>query len=326
LGGAIANDVHGKNHHVAGSFGHHVAALKLRRSDGTVKVCKAGEAWFSATVGGLGLTGIIMEATVKLVPVLSGLMQRRVVKLRGLEDFFAVMDGVGREWDYSVAWLDMTAPEKELGRGYLELARWDDLGGPLEPPPPVRLNVPLRLPVSAVNALTTRVFNELWLRRPRAAYAQIGYSSFFWPLDGVGHWTRLYGPTPFVQCQAVVPSAGAEQLVAEILRLARAGGEPSFLNTLKTMGGMTPAGMLSFPREGVALALDFPYKGERTTAMLRAIEDVVMANGGALYPAKDAWMRAESFRQAYPAWKAFLKYKDENMGSDFWQRVMGEKA
>ncbi|MBI1309470.1 MAG: FAD-binding protein [Proteobacteria bacterium] len=326
LGGAIANDVHGKNHHRAGSFGHHVTALTLRRSDGTVKVCKAGDAWFAATVGGLGLTGIIAQATVQLMPVLSGLMQRRIVPLRGLEDFFSTMEGPAQGWDYSVAWLDMTAPEKELGRGYLELARWDEMGGPLNPPPPVRLQVPVRLPFSAVNALTTRVFNELWLRRPRAAYAQVDYSSFFWPLDGVGHWTNLYGPVPFVQCQVVVPQAGAPRLVAQILRLARAGGEPSFLNTLKMMGGMAPAGMLSFPREGVALALDFPYKGERTLAMLRAIEDVAMANGGAIYPAKDACMRPESFAQAYPAWKDFLKYKDDNMTSDFWQRVMGGKA
>lgn len=326
LGGAIANDVHGKNHHAevfGGSFGHHVTDLTLRRSDGTVRVCAAGEDWFRATVGGLGLTGIITRATIQLMPVMGGTLERKIINFSGLDGFFEHALA-NPEWDYSVAWVDATAPASKLGRGYLELARWSNEAAPLAAPPPVLLDVPFRFPVSAINPLTVKVFNEVWLRRPRASLTTVPYASFFWPLDGVGHWQNVYGPTRFVQCQFVAPLAEAPRLIRDILVLAREKGRPSFLNTLKLMGGRKAAGMLSFPREGVALALDFPFHGSQTLAMLRTMEDRVMDAGGAFYPAKDAVMSSSAFRQAYPAWKDFSGYRDERMCSAFWTRVMGE--
>lgn len=327
LGGAIANDVHGKNHHAekfGGSFGHHVTGLTLRRTDGTVKVCKAGDKWFMATVGGLGLTGIICSATIQLMPVLGGRLERKIINLRGIGEFFEHAEA-NTGWDYSVAWVDATAPAARLGRGYLELARWSDDGDDLVGPPPVRLAIPFRLPVSAINPLTVKIFNEMWLRRPRAAHTTVPYPSFFWPLDGIARWQNAYGPTRFVQCQFVVPMKEAVQVLPQVLTMAKAEGKPSFLNTLKVMGDRKAAGMLSFPRAGVALALDFPFHGEATLKMLRRIEDVVMTAGGALYPAKDAAMSGRAFRTAYPRWKEFLAYRDPNMSSALWERVMGEE-
>lgn len=325
VGGAIANDVHGKNHHVAGTFGHHVRRFELARSDGSRVECSptANAALFAATVGGLGLTGLVTWAEIQLARAPSAFFDVETVRIQDLDHFFALSESSSLSHGYTVAWVDALARGAGLGRGVF--MRANPASGPTEAPAPhSRLAIPFDLPGFTLNRPGIALFNALYLARasrlaPRTSRQH--YASYLFPLDGIAHWNRMYGARGFFQHQSVVPRVGARENVGRMLdEIARA-GEASFLTVLKVFGDKPSPGMMSFPRPGVTLALDFPIRGERTLALLERLDAIVRAAGGAIYPAKDARMSPETFRASFPRLREFEAFIDPAFSSSFWRRV-----
>jgi len=323
LGGAVANDVHGKNHHVAGSFGCHVRRLALRRSDGTVLECgpDTETALFAATVGGLGLTGLIEWVELALAPLPSSDVEVENLRFDRLEAFFDLSED-SKDWPYTVAWVDGLAGGEHLGRGIFSRGR-PAATGPLDPEPPGKTRtMPATAPNGLINGLSVRAFNALYYRRPGATYkGRTHFQPFFYPLDGIQQWNRMYGSAGFYQYQCIVPPDTARTAVPALLRRVSAAGSASFLAVLKNFGDRPSPGLLSFPTVGTTLALDFPNRGPRTLALMKALDEVVRECGGRLYPAKDARMSAAMFRAGYPTWAAFKDYIDPAFASDLWRRV-----
>jgi FAD/FMN-containing dehydrogenase len=322
VGGAIANDVHGKNQHKAGSFGHHVREMALRRSDGTASLLQPGNDWFAATVGGMGLTGIVTETVLQLKQVASSNMLVDTHPFETLEDYLELSRELDGEMEYSIGWVNAMAPYERLGHGFVMAARHAD-DGVLGPHTRARLGVPLTPPFNLVNPASVWTVGQLYQRKNgRAARgAVVGYGPYFYYIDTIPGLKRLYGPRGFVQFQAVVPTAVAAEVLRSMLVRCRMAGQVSFLNALKVMGDKPGAGMLGFCRPGVTLAMDLPFKGADTLRLMAYLEHMVAAAGGALYPAKDATMSAASFKQWYPRWADFARYRDPRIVSDLWQRV-----
>ncbi|MEJ7745152.1 MAG: FAD-binding oxidoreductase [Luteimonas sp.] len=327
VGGAIANDVHGKNHHQAGTFGEHVHSLELLRSDGGLGSCSRqhNAELFTATIGGLGLTGLITSAEIALRQIPGPWLATESCKFGNLEEFFALSAQSDQANEYTVAWIDCTARGAALGRGLF--ARGNHAAPVVTPRAPARtrLGMPFTPPLSLVNSLSLRAFNTLyWHRQWRQRRASVShYEPFFYPLDALANWNRMYGPKGFLQYQCVVPPIGAAETTAELLRRIQASGAGSFLAVLKQFGDRPPAGLLSFPRAGTTLALDFPIdRAGSVFKLLDGLDDVVADAGGAVYPAKDARMSGRRFRQYFPAWEQFQAFIDPQVSSSFWRRVM----
>lgn len=328
VGGAIANDVHGKNHHRAGAFGCHVRCFELLRSDGARLLCSPDENadLFRATIGGLGLTGLITWAEIQLKPVANAFIDQEVIRFEKLADFFALSAASDQDFEYTVAWVDCLAGGDALGRGLFSRGNHAaSIAGAAPKPPRHRLSVPVTPPLPLVNRLSLRAFNELYYRRQRGETAakQVHYQPFFFPLDAIGNWNRLYGPRGFYQYQCVLPPAQGEAGVAEILAAVAAAGAGSFLAVLKQFGDRPSPGTLSFPRPGVTLALDFANTGDRTRRLLDRLDEIVGRCGGAIYPAKDARMSPDMFARAFPALEEFKAFVDPAFSSSFWRRVTG---
>ena len=324
VGGAIANDVHGKNHHHVGSFGRHVRRFELLRSDGKRLSCSPAEnpGYFAATVGGLGLTGVITWAQLQLRRIAGPCLDVESIRFGHLDEFFSLCDESERDFEYTVAWIDCLGRGKHLGRGILQRA--NHASSPAKMAAAARnKSVPFALPVSLVNPLSLRVFNTIYYHRGKARRrnASEHFQGFFFPLDGIHHWNRLYGPQGFYQYQCVVPGAVGRAATAELLQAIARSGMGSFLAVLKRFGAVQSPGMLSFPREGVTLALDFPNKGAPLIRLFESLDRIVTAAGGALYPAKDGRMPAALFRGGYPRWQEFKNYIDPHSSSSFWRRV-----
>jgi FAD/FMN-containing dehydrogenase len=330
VGGAIANDVHGKNHHRAGTFGCHVRAFELLRSDGSRRVCSPDQEgnYFRATIGGLGLTGLITWAEIQLRKIGSPYIAQETIRYANLDEFFTLSAESDRDFEYTVAWIDCLASGPDLGRGVF--IRGNHAGmAPDSPPrrPHLRLAMPVAPPFSLINHASLRLFNSAYFygHRPGMHPGTTHYEPFFHPLDSVADWNRIYGPKGFMQYQCVVQRGEGAGAVREILeRIARA-GTGSFLAVLKMFGDQTSPGLLSFPRPGVTLALDFPNQGKKTHDLLAGLDEVVRAAHGRLYPAKDARMTGEDFRRAYPAWQVFDALRDPRFDSSFWRRVRGDR-
>lgn len=325
LGGAIANDVHGKNHHSHGTLGEHVRALTLLRTDGSVVRCGPQERfdWLCATVGGMGLTGVISEVVLQLRRVPGPWMETRTHTFDSLDEFFELSARQVSAHEYSVAWIDCMRSSDGGARGVF-------LSGVHSPH---TASLPKRRPLSArwlpswrwVTPATTRAFNELYFRRAVAAApaSRQSYLSFFYPLDGLLEWNRMYGGEGFYQYQCVVPERGQRDAVAELLRAVSATASASFLTVLKTFGARAPLGLLSFPMPGTTLALDFANRGEATLRLFERLDAIVAAAGGRLYPAKDAVMKASLFRQGYPRLDEFIAYRDPGISSTMSRRLLG---
>lgn len=327
VGGAIANDVHGKNHHRAGNFGRHVLELELLRSDDSRRICSHTENpdWFAATVGGLGLTGLITRARIQLRRIAGPWMSTEVHRFENLDGFFRLSENSDRDYEYTVAWIDCLATGRSLGRGLFTRANHAPAHPDQQPTRPSRhLRVPFTPPLSMINRFTLRSFNALYyLRQHRqVVHAVTHYEPHFYPLDAIGDWNRIYGPRGFMQYQCVVPPNDAEDRVAQLLRVIAASGSGSFLAVLKQFGTLPSPGMLSFPRPGTTLALDFPNQDTRTLSLLNRLDDIVVEAGGAVYPAKDARMSGAHFRRYFPAWESFRPFVDPRFSSSFWRRVM----
>jgi FAD/FMN-containing dehydrogenase len=328
VGGAIANDVHGKNHHRLGSFGHHLLGFELLRSDGQVLTCtpERNTDWFRATIGGLGLTGLIRTARLQLRPVSSPWIQGDSQRFGNLAEFFRLTAASEHQYEYTVAWLDCAASGRKLGRGVFMRGNHLPSSDPSAGRRAARrrtLAIPLTPPISPVFGASVRLFNTLYYHRPGAQRANMRwhFQQFNFPLDSVLNWNRLYGPRGFFQYQCVLPEQDCLAALTEMLqRIARA-QQGSFLSVLKKFGAMPALGMMSFPRPGVTLALDFPNRGARTLRLLDSLDEITQQVGGAVYPAKDARMSASSFRQYFPAWQEFRRYVDPHFSSSFWRRV-----
>jgi FAD/FMN-containing dehydrogenase len=326
LGGAVANDVHGKNHHRMGSFGHHVRGLRLLRSDEGVIDCgpeRHGEL-FRATVGGLGLTGVILEVELQLRRVPGFAVANEDVRFADLDTFYGLAAESADRFEYTVAWIDCLAAGRGLGRGLFSRAA--HVPGPIPVPRAgtPRFAVPFALPVSPLNRWTVKAFNALhWRRvrldRPRRAVVPV--TRILYPLDAIADWNRLYGRRGFFQYQCVLPTGTARDGVRALLSTIAAAGEGSFLAVLKTFGARPAAGLLSFPMPGTTLAIDFPDRGATTAALFARLDAIVAEAGGRLYPAKDGRMSAALFHATQPNLDRFAAQLDPALSSSFWRRV-----
>jgi len=325
LGGAIANDVHGKNHHRRGTFGRHILSLSLLRSDGKTYNCSATENphLFAATVGGMGLTGIVLTAKLRLMSVPSLDVTERVARFRDLSEFFDLAEAADAANEYAVAWIDQLAGGKASGRGLLLTGNHSENGALAASAAGSRLAVPFQPPVNVLNRPFLRLFNAAyrWNKSRVAGPHDIPYEKFFFPLDGVRNWNRLYGPEGLFQHQSVVPEETARRTIPALLAATRAAGQGSFLTVLKRFGAQPSPGLLSFPRPGYTLTLDFPNRGARTLALLERLDAITVEAGGAVNPYKDARMGAKVFEASFPAWPKLEALRDPAFVSDFWRRT-----
>lgn len=326
VGGAIANDVHGKNHHLRGTFGRHLRRFELLRSDGQRLLCSPGshENMFAATIGGLGLTGFITWAEIQLRRIRNPWINGETIRFETLAEFLALCGESDRDYEYTVAWVDCAGTGKSLGRGLFmrgnhALAMSEAICHASK-----TWTFPFEPPLSMVNAWTLKAINTVYYHkqftRP-GRYLQ-HYAPFFYPLDGLLEWNRLYGPRGFYQYQCVIPASQGEEAIVGLLNQIAGSGMGSFLAVLKVCGDIDSPGMLSFPLPGVSLALDFPNRGEKLHRLFRRLDEIVTASGGRLYPAKDGRMPGGLFRGGYPRWQEFSQFIDPHFSSSFWRRVM----
>lgn len=326
LGGALANDVHGKNHHRAGTLGQHLHSLVLARSDGSRFECSATQRpeWLRATLGGMGLTGLIVSARLQLMAVPGAWMNTEALAFDSLDGFFALSGQSERDWQYTVSWVDCVHGSGDPARGIL--FRGNHAADDRPQPAPRTRSVPLAPPVSLVNRATLRAFNALYFatQRRRSGPRLQALNPFFYPLDGVRDWNRIYGPRGFYQYQCVVPRPVEREATAALLRAIGTSGRGSFLAVLKTFGDHASAGLMSFPMAGTTLALDFPNEGAATLALFDRLDAIVGEAGGRLYPAKDARMGRPLFERGYPRLAEFLPFRDPGISSALSRRLIGE--
>ncbi len=311
VGGCIASDVHGKGHHADRSFGTHVTAMTMLLADGTVAHITAQthpDLWW-ATIGGMGLTGVILDATFRLIPIETGHFLVTTQRVPNLDELLTRMEAADHQYRYSVAWIDLVATGSSLGRSVLSCgnhATLDELRSylpraahdPLAFDPPALPGVPVGVP-NMLNRAAVRVFNEFWYRKtPREYHGTETITGFFHPLDMVGHWNRLYGRHGFLQYQFVVPFEAVDTLRAIVTKVS-AEGHASFLAVLKRFGAES-GGMLSFPKPGWTLTLDLPAAVASLGHLLAELDELVIAAGGRHYLAKDAFCSPEVIRAGYP--------------------------
>lgn len=327
VGGAIANDIHGKNHHREGTFGRSVRQFDLRRSNGETLRCSPDEnsEYFRATIGGLGLTGLIFRAEIQMKKIPSSWIEAERIRFDSLDEFFSLSAESDPKFEFTVAWLDFLAPAAKMGRGvflrgnFAEAVRLKEIaalssGG---------LRILANAPEWIINRGTVRLFNLAYGhgRAGNVKKSVVSSDSFFFPLDGIQDWNRLYGKRGFFQYQCVVPPKDARSALQEILRRVPASREIPSLSVLKTFGNVASPGLLSFPRPGATLALDLANRGASTLQLMEELDEIVRGCGGAVYPAKDARMSPSSYAAYFPQWREFQQFVDPCFSSSFWRRV-----
>jgi decaprenylphospho-beta-D-ribofuranose 2-oxidase len=326
LGGGVANDVHGKNHHRAGSLGEHIEWLDLRLPSGECRrvTPQGAPELFRATVGGVGLTGFIERICLRLTRVPSNAVMVRKRRVRNLEEHLAALAEEHDRAEYLVGWIDALAKGRHLGRGVLEAGNPASEGVP--PPRRRRLRVPCDFPPLALNAATVRAFNAMYYRHApaRGGEQRLPYERFFFPLDALLDWNRVYGRRGFHQFQCVVPFDGGSTAVRRMLEVTGTSGHGSFLAVLKAMGPRGP-GYLSFAQPGYTLALDFP-NAPGAAQLITRLEAIACDAGGRIYLAKDSTASADSIRRMYPELPSFKKALGAldprgRMGSDLARRL-----
>lgn len=334
VGGAIASDIHGKNHHVDGSFGQHLTWIDVMLSSGEVVRLSPGQRpeWFWATVGGMGLTGIVLRAGLKMIPIESSLVRVETMRLR---DFDAVCEQMADPaaddaYRYSVCWVDLLARGGSMGRGVL--TRGDhapasevSTPNPCAYDPKVRIGAPPWMPNGLVNKWTIKAFNEAWYRkapaRPHTSLESI--PGFFHPLDGVRNWNTMYGPQGFIQYQFIVPLQRIDVLRGVMDRFADA-GVGSFLAVLKRMGAQNPAPM-SFPTQGWTLTLDMAAGADGLPRLLAEVDEMVLDAGGRHYLAKDSHVSPSAVRRGYPRFDEWVSVRDEMDPRGVWRSDLARR-
>ena len=318
VGGAIAADVHGKNHHRDGTFSCFVERLDLLTAAGILLECSrdSNQDVFWATIGGMGLTGFIVSAAIRLLKVETAYVESSVTRTPGLDQTLEQFESEGARTTYSVAWIDSLATGRSLGRAVIIRGRHAPRDAltrsaardALRATPRRALGVPFDLPSPSLNRFTVKLFNALYFRanRPRAGVQH--HEEFFYPLDGLSDWNRVYGKRGFIQYQAVFPTDSSRQGVIELLECVTGSGLGSFLTVFKKTGPAGP-GLLSFPRDGYTLALDLPNVGDRLHSAIREMDQIVLRHGGRLYLAKDSLMDRPTFDAMYPEADRFRDLK-----------------
>lgn len=318
LGGCVAADVHGKNHHHDSSFGDHVLGIELILADSSRVMCSPSENsdLFWATVGGMGLTGIIGEVTLKLIPIQSAYMKVQHHAACNLDQLFRLMQDAAMDDRYAVAWIDSMASGGQLGRGIAMCGHHAvaeelpvDFHGPSKPKR--RRAIPFDFPAWMLNPSSISAFNALFYRRESGKREPFlsGYDPYFYPLDAIGNWNRMYGKRGFVQYQCVIPDAAACDGIRKLLEELLDSRRPSFLAVLKRLGPQG-RGLLSFPMAGYTLAVDLPIRDGGLFVLLNKLDEIVLQHGGRVYLAKDARLSAETFRAMYPRYAEWLRIKN----------------
>jgi FAD/FMN-containing dehydrogenase len=330
LGGAIANDVHGKNHHGAGTFGRFVKSMRVKRSDGVFDLeagsSSASNTLFAVTIAGLGLTGIIETATLQLIRVPGpGIVQQtRLFGRRDAQssiDEYLALDAASSDWTYTVGWIDTM---HYTLRGVL--FRGNHCAGPAQwlSPTPAKIAVPIDAPKWLLGNWSARAFNGAYYRAQAmqtATQHTVPLWSFFYPLDAVRSWNRAYGKRGFIQYQFVVPKAAARLSVTQILKHLRDSQVAGYLAVIKSFGSIQSPGLMSFPMEGVTVTVDVPAPGDRERRALDRADAMVADVGGRVYPAKDARMSSVMFKKFFPQWRELEAMRDPTISSSFWRRV-----
>ncbi len=326
LGGAVANDVHGKNHHSQGTFGASVTALGLLRSDlGALQVSPDSHGdLFAATIGGLGLTGLIKWVEVKLAKIGSCYLDEETCYFDNLDGYFELAAQSAERFEHCVSWIDCTTKGPSLGRGIFTRSNWRSDGEREVHSNKPRVTMPFDAPNWALNPITLKLFNNAYFKagKGKSGTKVSHYGQAFYPLDAIGNWNKLYGARGFYQYQCVVPNDVARDAIGALLSEISASGQGSFLAVLKAFGPRSSPGLLSFPLPGVTLALDFPNCGDVTLALFERLDAIVSQSNGRLYCAKDARMPPAMFKQGYAhALNQFMTQCDPALGSSFWRRI-----
>jgi FAD/FMN-containing dehydrogenase len=330
VGGAIANDVHGKSHHKTGTFGNNVKQFELLRSDGERIICSrdSNPDMFRATIGGLGLTGVILWAEFALRPVLGPYIDMEAIKFNDIDEFFEVSKESAQKYEHTVSWVDCLSGQDGV-RGIFMRGNNSDRHEKNELKS-VHKNatwksIPFDAPEFLLSNATIKLFNFLHfnLQRKENQKSIIHYDPFFYPLDGILHWNRLYGKRGFLQWQCAIPDVEKHKALTHILQAISKSKVSPFLIVLKEFGDKPAEGLLSFPIPGITVALDFPNVGEELFSLLKKLDKLVVEYGGRIYPAKDARMTRETFRASFPEYENFSKYVDQRFSSSFYRRVGG---
>lgn len=318
IGGMIAADVHGKNHHKYGTFGGFVDWIDVMQADGTVRRASPScePDLFYWTIGGMGLTGVILRAAFRMIPVPSAWIRQTLVPASGLDATMAAFDAA-QDVTYSVAWIDCLSSGAAMGRSLLMLGEHasttdlppDKAASPYATPRKRKLSVPFDAPGFALNRLTVRAFNALYYRKGvfAAGESLIDWDSYFYPLDAILGWNRIYGRKGFAQFQCALPLPAARDGLRALLQAISASGQGSFLSVIKRFGPQDSR--ISFPMQGYTLALDFPVT-PKTLALLERLDSITLAHGGRFYLAKDSRMRPETLRASDPRMAAFRAQRE----------------
>lgn len=326
VGGAIASDVHGKNHHVEGCFSECVTVFRLMLPDGTVTECsKEGTPeLFRATCGGQGLTGVILDAKIQLKKIAANAIEQTTIKTANLKETFEAFERY-KQMPYSVAWIDCLAKGEDLGRSLLMVGEFKEQGkrvyankqGP---------TIPFNFPGFTLNNWSVRAFNWLYYRKVRDAisWQTVDIDTFFYPLDAIGHWNRIYGRGGFTQYQFILPKAQSFDGLEEILRTIAISGKGSFLAVLKLYGAAND-NYLSFPLEGYSLALDFKIE-PGLFDLLEQLDAIVLKHGGRIYLTKDVRVRRETFEQGYPMIETFRGFRREHGMDKVFQSLQSQRV
>jgi decaprenylphospho-beta-D-ribofuranose 2-oxidase len=310
FGGAIASDVHGKNHHISGTFGQHVKSIRMVLGTGEVVTTSEDENpdLFHATCGGMGLTGVIISATIQLLPIRSSLINQKTIKADCIEAACEAFED-NSSTTYSVAWIDCLAKGKSLGRSVLMLGEHAESGGfKIDIKDPV--SIPFNTPSALLSSLTMKTFNGAYWHKANHNHTQtVPLMPYFYPLDAIGNWNKLYGKSGFLQFQCVIPKDDGIENMRKLLTEIAESGEGSFLAVLKEFGKAN-INLLSFPTEGYTLALDFKVTTSAIITLHR-LEDMVVGMGGRVYLTKDAVMQEATFKATYPKWEEFESVRDK---------------
>ncbi len=311
VGGAIASDVHGKNHHKDGSFSESVISFRLMLPDGEIILCSRSQnqELFYATCGGMGLTGIILSATIQLEKVQSAYIKQTTIRAANLNEIFDLFEE-HKTTKYSVAWIDCLARAKDRGRSLLMLGE-HDVDEDFSFSSSKKLSIPFDFPSITLNRYTVELFNRLYYNKAKNSVTENKSSllSFFYPLDAIGNWNKIYGSRGFIQYQFVLPRESSLEGLQKILTKVSTSGMASFLAVLKLFGKENN-NLISFPLEGYTLALDMKIQ-PGIWELLNHLDKIVLDYNGRLYLAKDARMKADTFQRGYPKWEQFRQLRDK---------------
>lgn len=326
VGGAIASDVHGKNHHIAGCFSECIKSFDIMMADGSVTTCSKEETpeLFKATCGGMGLTGVILHAKIYLKKINSKYIDQTTIKTENLEETFAAFDKYQNS-PYSVAWIDCLAKGPDLGKALLTVGDFRD-DGKLDYKKREQLSIPCNFPNFALNNLSVRAFNSLYYRKvpQKVSTQKVDIDTFFYPLDAIGHWNRIYGKNGFTQYQLILPKESGYQGMKEILNMISNSGKGSFLAVLKLYGKAND-NYLSFPLEGYSLALDFKIE-KGLFELLDKLDEIVVKYSGRIYLTKDVRVSKECFEKGYPHIDAFRVFRKEKKMDTKFQSLQSKRV